>query len=169
MIVFDLRCTGAGHIFEGWFASGEDYERQKAGGLLSCPVCGEGSVEKAVMAPAVGAKSNQKGAVALPASMREGNEGDSGAGRTVAMHSGMDSGKIARLMQVLARAEAEALAESEWVGRRFADQARAMHYGEEDHRAIHGEVDVREARDLIEEGVEVSPLLFPVVPPEAQN
>ncbi len=169
MIVFDLKCAGAGHVFEGWFGSGEDFERQKERGLLSCPICGDTTVEKAVMAPAVGAKSNQRGGMA-PATARDmGEEGEGTTGRAIPMHSGMDGQKVMQLMQALAQAQAEALSGSEWVGRRFADEARAMHYGEEDHRPIHGEVDPQEARSLIDEGVEVAPPLFPVVPRKAQN
>lgn len=166
MIVFDLKCAGAGHVFEGWFGSSEDFERQKAGGLLTCPICGDTSVDKAVMAPAVGAKSNQRKNAAPPSAAPVEQ---AAAGKAVPMHSGMDSQKAMQLMQTLAQAQAEALSGSEWVGRRFADEARAMHYGEEEHRSIHGEVDISEARGLIEEGVEVAPLLFPVVPPDAQN
>ena len=174
MIVFDLKCAGAGHVFEGWFASSEDFERQRAEGLLSCPICGDAAVEKAVMAPAVGAKSSQRSGAAAPAPIvRDENMGspDEGniPGKAIPMHSGMDGQKAMQLMHALAQAQAEALAGSQWVGRRFADEARAMHYGEEDHRPIHGEVAPHEARSLIEEGVEVAPLLFPVVPRKAQN
>ena len=58
MIVFDLRC-GEGHVFEAWFGTGADFDDQSARGLVSCPVCGASDVVKAVMAPAVGAKSNR--------------------------------------------------------------------------------------------------------------
>jgi len=166
VIVFDLKCADFGHVFEGWFGSSEEFERQKAGGLLLCPMCGAHKVDKAVMAPAVGAKSNQRSDI-VPA-VAAGEEAPS-TGRTLAMRAGMDNEKAVKLMQALAQAQAEALSTSEWVGGRFAEEARAMHYGEEDHRPIHGEVDMQEARTLIEEGVDVAPLLFPVVPPKAQN
>lgn len=174
MIVFDLKCAGAGHVFEGWFASGEDFDRQKSSGLLVCPICGDSAIEKAVMSPAVGIKSNQRNGNGLSlVSGDDHGEGDADEGkgvtRSIPMHSGMDNQKVMQLMHALAQAQADALTDSEWVGRRFADEARAMHYGEEDHRAIHGEVAPQEARDLIEEGVDVAPLLFPVVPPKAQN
>jgi len=174
VIVFDLKCLRGGHVFEGWFGSSEDFERQKVGGLLLCPFCGDVEVEKAVMAPAVGAKSNQRDGGGVPDRLQsgvpaEGAAAGAAAERTLSMHKGMDSEKVGKLMQALAHVQAEALADSEWVGRRFAEEARAMHYGEEDQRPIHGEVDAREARDLIEEGVEVAPLLFPIVPPKAQN
>ena len=163
MIVFDLQCTSAGHKFEGWFSSSDDYERQRENGLLLCPVCGAGPVEKAAMAPAVSAKSNQRQTVspAVPA-VTDGQA-------VVPMSAGNDNPRMQELMQALAHAQAEALKQSEWVGSGFADRARAMHYGEEDAKPIHGQVAVQEARSLLEEGVEVAPLLFPVVPPEAQN
>tara|TARA_R110000787_G_scaffold169723_1_gene282415 strand:- start:201 stop:689 length:489 start_codon:yes stop_codon:yes gene_type:complete len=162
MIIFDLKCNLENHKFEGWFGSSEDFEQQKAGGLLSCPFCGDTAVEKAVMAPAVSAKSNQRRERVIASAPKE-------TSGTLPIATGMDSEKAAQMMQALAKAQAEVLANSEWVGRRFADQARAMHYGEQDHKPIHGEVAPEEARALVEEGVEVAPLLFPVVPPEAQN
>lgn len=159
MIVFDLNC-GTGHMFEGWFASGEAFDLQQQQGLVACPICGDTSVTKAVMAPAVARKGNQR-ASQMPAHA-EGTD-------AVPVSAGMNLEKAARLMQALAEAQAEALKDSEWVGGRFADMARAMHYGDQDARPIHGQVAREEARSLIDEGVEVAPLLFPVVPPEAQN
>jgi len=175
MIVFDLKCSRLNHVFEGWFASSDDFETQRGNGLLCCPVCGDDSVEKAVMAPAVPAKSNQRAMAAAEESDGKGNDSadaasDEGGGKdTVPMSTGLPTEQTEKLMQVLAKAQAEALTKSEWVGRKFADQARSMHYGEEDQKAIHGEVAPEEARALIDEGVEVAPLLFPVVPPKAQN
>lgn len=164
MIVFDLQCASACHKFEGWFSSSDDYEQQTARGLLLCPVCGDGEIRKAVMAPAVSAKSNQRAIVASGPAQAEGE------GQTVVpMSAGNDNPRLKELMQALAHTQAEALKQSEWVGNGFADRARAMHYGEEDAKPIHGHVAAQEARSLLEEGVEVAPLLFPVVPPEAQN
>ena len=156
MIVFDLQCAAAHHRFEAWFGSSEDYEDQKARGLLACPMCGDPHVEKAVMAPAVPAKSNRRAdPVAAPIA--------------VSNEAAPDPAKLRALVEKLAQAQKEALKDSQWVGRQFADMARAMHYGEQDHSRIHGEVAPEEAKALIEEGVEVAPLPFPVVPPEAQN
>ncbi len=72
-------------------------------------------------------------------------------------------------IRALAEAQAKALEKSEWVGRAFADRARAMHAGETDHAPIHGEATVGEAKALADEGVTIAPLPFPVVPPEALN
>lgn len=158
MIVFDLKCSAHGHVFEAWFGSSADYEDQTARGLLACPICGDAQVTKALMTPAVAAKGNSR--VAVPSQ-------PAGEGGAVAMAG--DEGRMREMMQALARAQAKVLESSTWVGRDFAEQARAMHYGEQDRSSIHGEVAVEEARALLAEGVEVAPLPFPVVPPEAKN
>lgn len=148
MIVFDLRCDG-GHVFEAWFGSSSDYCDQQARGLVRCPLCDSDTVEKAVMAPNVAAKGNQR----TPA-----------APGTPAAPDAMKAAFAA-----LAKAQAKALEGSEWVGSRFADRARAMHLGEETTAPIHGQATVEEARALVDEGVPVAPLPLPVVPPSARN
>lgn len=160
MIVFDLKCESQGHVFEAWFGSSADYEDQKARGLLSCPLCGDARVGKAVMAPAVGSKGNSR--PDLPAQVAPSDSA------SITMGAGEEA-KMRELVQALAQAQQKALEGSTWVGRGFAEQARAMHYGEKDRSSIHGEVALDEARALIAEGVEVAPLPFPVVPPEAKN
>lgn len=159
MIVFDLTC-GQGHRFEGWFGSSADFDRQRAGGLLSCPQCGDDDVTKAPMAPAVPLKGNQRpdsspGPVAHPAAQGMAN-------------TPMPP-EVQQALAKLAEAQARALANSTWVGKRFADDARAMHYGERDPAPIHGEASPAEARQLLEEGIEVAPLPFPVAPPDELN
>lgn len=142
MIVFDLRCEG-GHVFEAWFGSSGAYEDQRAGGLIACPVCGDSTVDKAVMAPNVAVKGNRSEAPS-PATLKAA-------------------------MAAIASAQAEALKTSQWVGGGFAAKARAMHSGEEPSAPIHGQATRDEAKALVEEGVPVAPLLVPVVPPEAVN
>ncbi len=161
MIVFDLKCAGQGHVFEAWFGSSADYEDQKARGLLACPLCGDGDVTKAVMAPAVGAKGNSR---AVGVREKAGREEPA-----VPAMSGVDEAKMKAMVEALATAQRKALEDSTWVGRGFAEQARAMHYGEKDRASIHGEVAPAEAKALIAEGVEVAPLPFPVIPPQAKN
>jgi hypothetical protein len=163
VIVFDLKCGAHGHVFEAWFGSSGDFADQTARGLLACPICGDADVTKAVMAPAVAAKGNSRPDAALPVPI----SADPAA--PVPMGHAPDTAKMQAMLQALAKAQGEVLKDSTWVGRGFAEQARAMHYGEQDHRSIHGEVAPAEARALIEEGVEVAPLLLPVVPPQAKN
>jgi len=152
MIVFDLRCANA-HVFEAWFGSSRDFENQKARGLLACPLCSDRDIAKAVMAPNVGAKGNSRAALPAPAA-------DSTAPTPAA---------IKAAMAAIAQMQAKALESSTWVGRAFADQARAMHEGSVDQAPIHGEATRDEARALIEDGVPVAPLPLPVVPPETLN
>lgn len=159
MIVFDLKCQPEGHVFEAWFGSSRDYEDQQARGLVACPVCGAGDVVKAVMAPAVPAKGNQR------ADPTHGVGPDPAA----PVATNIDPARMHAMVEALAQAQRKALEGSTWVGRGFAEEARAMHYGERDRATIHGEVAPAEAKALIAEGVEVAPLPFPVIPPEAKN
>ena len=152
MIVFDLQCHD-GHRFEGWFASSDDFASQQARSLVRCPLCDSAQVAKAPMAPAVPAKANTRA---------EGQE-------PVPMASGTMPPEVAKAFHALAKAQAAALGASEWVGDRFADEVRAMHYGERDEKLVHGRATRDDAEALVEEGIAVAPLLVPVCPPEERN
>jgi len=166
MIVFDLECLAGGHRFEGWFGSSEEFDRQKGRGLLSCPQCGSAHVVKAPMAPNLGRKGNQL-------SPARAAQKQASAKSTPSMPGPVASGPLppeaAKLMQALSRMQTEALKDSRWVGDSFAEDARAMHYGERETEAIHGSASPGEARALLEEGIEVAPLPFPVAPPGKAN
>ena len=152
MIVFDLRCAH-GHRFEGWFGSSDDYASQQTRGLVTCPQCGSAEVEKAPMAPAVPAKGNQRPDV------------DGGS----PMSNAPIPPEVVKAMQALAAAQAKALESSRWVGDGFAEESRAMHYGEKDLEVIHGKATLAEAKALLEEGIAVAPLPFPVAEPDKLN
>ena len=154
MIVYDLCCEG-GHRFEGWFASSEDYADQHGDGLVSCPQCGSGVVGKAPMAPAVPRKGSSR--PAGPASSRQ------------PMARGPMPPEVTEALGRLAEAQVRALRDSKWVGDAFAEQTRAMHYGERDAETIHGQASPEEAQALFEEGIPVAPLPFPVAPPDELN
>lgn len=164
MIVYDLQCEH-GHRFEGWFGSSVDFEGQQARGLVSCPHCGSAATSRAPMAPAVGRKGNQVAERARPTLT------PSGGGRvpTPAVTRGPMPAEVAQALDVLARAQAKALSQSTWVGKAFAEQSREMHYGERDVAQIHGQASVEEARNLLDEGIAVVPLPFPVSPPDKLN
>jgi hypothetical protein len=130
VIVFDLHCTNA-HVFEAWFGSQADYDGQRERGLVTCPVCGDGGVGKAPMAPRL-------------------STGDRSAPDPKAV------------MQAMMMAQRQMLAKSEDVGDRFAQEARAIHSGDAEERLIHGQTSAAEAKKLVEEGVPVAPLPFPV-------
>jgi len=155
MIVFDLACNKAGHVFEIWFGSSQDYEDQKARGLVACPYCGSTDVDKAVMAPNVAPKGNSRSeapAAPLPAAANVPSPQEFKA-------------MVAKLAEV----QSKMLEGSDYVGGRFADEARSMHLGERESRPIHGQTSPEEARALIEEGIPVAPLLLPVRAPETEN
>ncbi|WP_397603795.1 DUF1178 family protein [Sphingorhabdus sp.] len=162
MITFDLNCSN-GHQFEGWFASSTDFDAQKSSGLLACPACNDGMIQKALSVPNVPRKGNQRPAL-LPSVAPAAAETVADAPATAILPPAM-----AELVQKLARAQSEMLDKSQWVGGNFAETARAIYYGEEPDRLIHGETSRDEAKALVEEGVGITPLLFPVVPPSAKN
>ncbi len=143
MIRFTLKC-GEGHEFESWFGSSAAFETLRASGRLSCAVCGGGGVEKALMAPQVAASRDDRPA---PAPAPE-------APAERPLTSPVD----AALRELRARIEKTAA----YVGRDFAREARAIHEGEAEARAIYGEASAAEARRLVEDGVPVAPLPFPV-------
>lgn len=145
MIVFDLKCEAGGHVFEAWFGSSEDYESQRARGLVACPLCGDERIGKAVMAPRVSAKGNQ------------------------APSARVDPEAMKAVLAAMAAAQKDMLSKSNYVGNRFADEARAIHLGEATARSIYGKATFAETESLIEEGIEVAPLPFPVVEPGEEN
>ena len=134
MIKYRLKC-GSGHDFESWFSSSEDFDRLAAGKLLSCAVCGDGAVEKALMAPGVASsetsEATEERPLSRPASPAE---------------------------QALRALREKIEREAENVGTRFAEEARRIHHGEAPERAIYGEARPAEARKLVEDGVPVMPL-----------
>jgi hypothetical protein len=154
MISFDLKCIHD-HVFEGWFRSSGDYEDQRGKRQIACPVCGNGDIIKAVMAPSVTAKGNRRENLEAPA--------------PVAMAHGPNEEQLREMLGALAQAQAEMLKQSQWVGDKFADRARAMYYGEAEQAPIHGTTNAREARAMLEEGVPVAPLIVPVAPPESTH
>jgi hypothetical protein len=137
VIRFSLQCDKA-HEFEGWFRSNDDFDRQQQRKLVACPHCGSHKVEKALMAPAVSTSRKQE-KLALA--------------------------KSAEQQRVMA--EIKALSEkirenADYVGDKFAEEARKIHFGETGARGIYGEATLDEARSLAEDGVSFLPI--PVLP-----
>ncbi len=143
MIHYTLVCE-ADHSFEGWFRSSDDFETQAAKGLVTCPVCNSASVNRAMMAPAV-RSGRAKDA-------RE--ENDRRRTQTVMMPDPAQKMMLDALREIRKKVTENAT----YVGDRFAEEARKMHYGETEHRGIYGEATPEEASSLSEEGIEVQPL-----------
>ena len=163
MILYKLQCK-KGHEFEAWFASSSAFDRQKKKGQLSCPSCGTSNVSKALMAPNVAPRSRRKSATQrpahspAPAPAPAPEQSPKPETQRVAAHS--------ELVSALRRLRAEIEAKSEYVGARFPEEARKIHYEEVPARGIHGEATAEEVKALKEEGIEFYPL--PILP-EDQN
>lgn len=140
MKVLDLNCQH-GHVFEGWFASEDDFQSQKTRALVQCPMCGDAHIEKRLSAPRL-----NLGAQA-PA-----------AGSAATSSSPAPTPSRQALQAAWVRASREVLARTEDVGARFADEARRMHHGEVASRAIRGQATPQDALELLEEGIGVLPL-----------
>jgi len=138
-------------VFEAWFGSTGDYESQRERGLVACPICGDEQVEKAVMAPRVGAKGNRGPA--------------EGQGRMVASAPG----ETKEMLRALAEIQRQIVSQSDYVGERFADEARSIHLGEAEARSIYGKATADQTRSLLEDGISVAPLPLPVVVPGEEN
>jgi hypothetical protein len=153
MIRYNLRCE-RGHAFESWFQSSSTYDSQVKRKLVSCPSCGSAKVEKAIMAPQIGRK-RKDGASAQPPEP------------TSTEVSTVPSTPLMLAQERELRAKLKELRDhvvknADNVGERFPNEARKMHYGDIEHRPIYGEASPDEARSLIDEGIEVTPL--PVLP-----
>ena len=137
MIRFSLACEHA-HEFEGWFRSNDDFDAQVKRGFVDCPACGSKKIEKALMAPAVSTgRRREKIALAMGEEQKQA---------------------LAQL-----KAMAEKIRENaDYVGDKFAEEARKIHFGEADARGIYGEATLEEAKGLVEDGVSFMPV--PVFP-----
>lgn len=164
MIIFDLICADGEHRFEGWFGSSQDYAEQQDRGLLDCPVCGSKNITKAAMAPNLGRKGNQEPSVAKPTD----NSSESQAARPVSNKATVPA-EYEEMIGKLVKAQEKMLANSEWVGDKFADRARDIHYGDAEEKPIHGTASKEDVADLAEEGIAALPLPLPVLPPESKN
>ena len=133
MIVYSLNCS-EGHAFEGWFKDSAAYDAQSADGKLVCPICESRDVMKAPMAPSLpSAVGERKSAPTAPDELRKMRQFVTGLRKYVEQNA-------------------------EYVGPRFPEEARKIHYGETEERHIYGEASIDEAKELIEEGVDVAPL-----------
>lgn len=140
MIKYRL-CCDLGHEFEGWFRDSSTYDASAAAGQLACAQCGSSSVRKAVMAPNVATRTP-----ARPAA-------DPDALKTTPAE--------AEVRQTLESFRAAVEANAEYVGPRFAEEARKIHYEESEARGIYGEASRAEARSLLEEGIAILPVPAP--------
>lgn len=139
MIHYDLICD-QGHAFDGWFRDSAAYDAQAERGLVTCTACGSAKVSKQLMAPGIPVKSNRK----------------DGAKANVV--SAPVDPRFAELMAMMREMRRHVEENAEYVGDKFAEEARKIHYEEADARGIYGQATPDEAKALIEEGIAVHPL-----------
>jgi hypothetical protein len=153
MIRYNLSCE-RGHRFESWFQSSSAYESQEKRKLVNCPVCGSAKVERAIMAPQIVSKKGRESAPPAPA--------PAATEVTTPASTPLMMAQERELRAKLKELRDHIVKNADNVGERFPNEARKMHYGDIEHRPIYGEASPEEARSLIEEGVEVTPM--PVLP-----
>jgi len=159
MIRYALACD-KGHVFESWFQNSAAYERQAKAALITCPVCNSAKVEKTLMAPGVvGAKKRAGAPPASPSSPRPAAD-TADTATPVAMMSPQEQEFRKKLKELRDHLTKNA----DYVGQKFPEEARKMHYGDIEHRSIYGEASPDQAKELHEEGIEFHPL--PVLPDE---
>jgi hypothetical protein len=137
-------CCETGHTFESWFNNSAAFDRQAARGLVACPLCGSAKVEKAIMAPALSG----------------GRETDAPApaAETEKTPVAIVSKEEVEIRKKLKELREHIVKNADYVGEKFPEEARRMHYGEIEHRSIYGEASPESARSLADEGIEFHPL-----------
>jgi hypothetical protein len=148
MIKYRLRCK-KGHEFEGWFSDSAGYEKQAKRGVVTCPDCGSNNVEKALMAPSVSTRRRER--ESAPQQLSE-----------------TDAKRLAlqkEMLEVMRKVRRQVEENAEYVGPRFAEEARKIHHEESEARGIYGEASLAEAKELVEEGIDILPL--PRLPEDA--
>jgi hypothetical protein len=143
MIRYDLICK-KGHAFDGWFRDSAAYDEQALGKLVACSVCGSTDVQKQLMTPGISAKSNRK------------------SEPTRQLMSAPADPRAAKLVEMMRELREHVKQNAEYVGDRFAEEARRIHHEEAEKRGIYGEATVEDAKALVEEGIDVHPL--PLLP-----
>src|SRR4051812_40148932 len=156
MIRYNLRCEH-GHAFESWFQSSGAYDSQVKRKLVSCPACGSDKVEKAIMAPQIARKDKSR-AAAPPVEVETPSTGVATTTPSTPLMMAQERELRAKLKEL----RDHVVKNADNVGEGFPNEARKMHYGDIEHRPIYGEASPDEARSLIDEGIEVTPL--PVLP-----
>jgi hypothetical protein len=135
-------CCEAGHTFESWFNNSTAFDRQAARGLVACPMCGSAKVEKAIMAPALSG----------------GREAPAPATAPEKTPVAIVSKEEVEVRKKLKELRDHIVKSADYVGEKFPEEARRMHYGEIEHRSIYGEASPDAAKSLAEEGIEFHPL-----------
>ncbi len=146
MIVFDIQCSND-HVFEGWFADSASYDKQAKKGVVECPVCGSNKVKKAPMAPNIATGAS-------PGRSDEGSEASE-------LDTVGAKEQTTRYMTMLTKMRQHVEANCDYVGNKFSEEARRIHYGETEKHNIYGEASSEESQALRDEGIEFGAIPWP--------
>ena len=163
MKVLDLQCR-QGHSFEGWFGSQDDYDAQRARGLVTCPVCNDSEIVKMLSAPRL--NLGHAAEPVLPQSQAAtsgpalaGSERSAAGANAVDVP--VDASSLQHMQAAMLNMVRHVMAHTEDVGSRFAEEARRIHYGEREERNIRGQATREETEALLDEGIDVMALPVP--------
>jgi hypothetical protein len=159
MIHYALHCDH-GHDFESWFADSAAFDKQAKRGLVTCPHCGSAKVEKAIMAPRLASSKKRKAPVEASSAAPTSTLAPAPENASVAMISPQAQEFRTKLKELKEHLTKNA----DNVGAKFPEQARKMHFGEIEHRSIYGEASPKDAKEMLDEGIEFHPL--PILPEE---
>jgi hypothetical protein len=157
MIRYALRCD-RDHTFESWFQSSSAFDSQVKRKLVSCPACGSTKVEKAIMAPRIVSKKGRETMPAVPGPVAATEISDVATPGSTPLLMAQERELRAKLKEL----RDHIVKNADNVGEQFPSEARKMHYGDIEHRPIYGEASPQQARELVDEGIEVAPL--PILP-----
>jgi hypothetical protein len=154
MKVLDLQCSHH-HVFEGWFASEDDFQSQLARGLVACPLCSDTAVSKKLSAPRLnlGAGRHEASSTEVAQAISEHAPNEPRAAAPAVTDT-----PGSELQAALLKMVRHVVANTEDVGKQFAEEARKMHYGDAEHRNIRGQASAEETKELLDEGIAVMPL-----------
>lgn len=160
MIRYKLVCDRS-HGFESWFKNSDAFDAQTLRGFVTCPVCGSDKVQKAIMAPTVSRTDRERSGIVTPDSRPVETEGGAAGGGRVPLpppQAALLTEREHQLREMVRALRQHVVDNAAYVGDEFADEARRIHTGEAEERAIYGEATGEEVRDLLEEGIEILPL-----------
>ena len=158
MIRYRLQCD-KDHAFDAWFGSSAAYERQREAALVTCPTCGSSAVEKAIMAPNVTTSERHEAARERAAPRPPDHTEPAGSAVAVANADAAAMAERTRhMVELIRKLRAEVKANAEYVGPRFAEEARRIHFEETEPKGIYGEASLDDVRALHEDGIPVLPL-----------
>lgn len=167
MKVLNLQC-GQQHSFEGWFGSEDDFQSQLVRGLVECPMCADKAVVKMPSAPRLNfgghtppSAASEQASTSAPSSLATVSDAEPSTSLSTQADHLPQASPSAEQQAAFLNAVRQVLASTEDVGDRFANEARAMHYGDTEPRSIRGQATQREAVELIEEGIDVMALPMP--------